>query len=246
MPFDARRPGRWPPRRAGALQDPLDRAHRRHDRAELLQLPRDRGRADLRPRVGLQRARTSSTCASTSASVRAPPAWAHASGPAPTPDRAGHSAPPTSPPTAACAPDPGRSPAATRPPTCAAPPHDAAPTSSVLHPHLPRSINTSARASKHPRMETMCWRLNPQPRKRSAGGLGKRCAGGRHLESPLPPQPATSAATTNRQSAGRVPTVYRRPRRRWGSSSSRSSRTELPPVGGSRSRRRHARATRRV
>jgi len=41
-------------RRPSAAQDPLDRAQRRHDRAELLELPRDRGRADLRPRVGLQ------------------------------------------------------------------------------------------------------------------------------------------------------------------------------------------------
>ena len=65
----ARRPGHWcrvrnpfrhapprppPPRRPRALQHPLDRAHRRHDRTELLKLPRHRRRTDLRPRVLLQ------------------------------------------------------------------------------------------------------------------------------------------------------------------------------------------------
>src|SRR5680860_929492 len=40
----------------------------------------------------------------------------------------------------------------------------------VIHPDLLRSINTSTAGSAPTRMATISWRLNPQPRKRCAGG----------------------------------------------------------------------------
>src|ERR1035438_2404861 len=112
---------------------------------------------------------TRSTFSRPSASSHSPPAWARASDPPPNTDRAGHNAPPTSPPTAACDPDPGRSPAATRPPACDAPPPDEAPP--PASPSTLLTLDQHERTSvKAPTDGTMCLRLNAQS--------GERCSCG--------------------------------------------------------------------
>jgi hypothetical protein len=101
-----------------------------------------------------------------------PPAWARARDPPPNTDRAGHNAPPTSRPTAAWDPDPGRSPAATRPPACDAPPPDEAPP--PASPSTLLTLDQHERTSvKAPTDGTMCLRLNAQSGERcSCGQLG--------------------------------------------------------------------------
>jgi len=156
--------------RARARDDPLDRPLRRRHRAELLKLPRDRRRTDLRPRVLLQELAYLQHLPH-DPGVRAPGDTRRRTRAPLSPPRIARVIPrrplrdPLTRPTQIPRDHPRR---LTRQP---APRRfmtqlDLNP----IHARSLRSINTSARASTQARMETMCWRLNPQP--------GKRCAGG--------------------------------------------------------------------
>jgi hypothetical protein len=156
--------------RTGARDDPLDRPLGRNDRAELLKLPGDRRRADLRPRVLLQ---TRSHLEHPRLGIRGGAAR-HPLGRARATLRPGRvmrviARRPLRHPLPRPAQITGDRPRrlARQPPTRRLPTRRDL---RIFHPNLPRSINTSAPASNRGRMETMCWRLNRQPRKRSVGG----------------------------------------------------------------------------
>ena len=192
--------GALPPRGAGALQDRLDRALGRHGRAELLKLPRNRGRADLRPRILLQpRAdlqhdrldpRVGATCH--------PLGRARATLRPTQIERVIARRPLRDPPPRATE-IPGdrprrlaRQPATRRLPTKL---H-----LQPLHRHSSRSINTSARASKHPRMERCACGSTPRAGNDVPAVSGERCSCGRQLTIPS----FTFPAPAERRGPGRA------------------------------------------